>query len=103
VASALRLPSRGRPEGRELLARFDEPRFLHQVRECVNAHVEGTDDLPEALDGGLPAQKEWRVHLPVPGNRDEHTTQDELSATLAALAGGETPLTRHFEVETYTW
>jgi len=103
VSSALRVPAPGTPEGRELLARFDEPRFLHQVRECVNSHVEGTDDLPEALGGGLPAQHEWRVHFHVPVNTAEHTTQDELSATLAALAGGAAPLTRHFEVETYTW
>jgi sugar phosphate isomerase/epimerase len=103
VSSALRVPEPGSDAGRELLARFDEPRFLHQVRECVNSHVEGTDDLPEALEGGLPARKEWRVHFHVPVNSAEHTTQDELSATLAALAGGEAPLTRHFEVETYTW
>jgi hypothetical protein len=103
VSSALRVPEPGSDAGRELLARFDEPRFLHQVRECVNSHVEGTDDLPEALGGGLPAQREWRVHFHVPVNTGEHTTQDELSATLAALAGGEAPLTRHFEVETYTW
>ena len=103
VSSALRVPSPGTPEGRELLARFDEPKFLHQVRECVNSHVEGTDDLPEALAGALPAQREWRVHFHVPVNTAEHTTQDELSATLAALAGGAAPLTRHFEVETYTW
>ena len=103
VSSALRVPSPGSAEGRELLSRFDEPRFLHQVRECVNAHVAGTDDLPEALSGGLPAEREWRVHFHVPVNTAEHTTQAELSATLEALAGGEAPLTRHFEVETYTW
>jgi len=102
VSSALRVPAPGTPEGRELLARFDEPRFLHQVRECVNSHVEGTDDLPEALGGGLPAQREWRVHFHVPVNAADHTTQEELDATLAALAGGAVPLTRHFEVETYT-
>jgi sugar phosphate isomerase/epimerase len=103
VSSALRVPAPGTEEGRELLARFDEPRFLHQVRECVNAHVEGTDDLPEALAGGLPGEREWRVHFHVPVNSAEHTTQDELSATLTALAGGPAPLTRHYEVETYTW
>ena len=96
-------PSPASAEGRELLARFDEPKFLHQVRECVNSHVEGTDDLPEALDGALPGEREWRVHFHVPVNSAEHTTQDELSATLAELAGGPSPLTRHYEVETYTW
>jgi sugar phosphate isomerase/epimerase len=103
VSSALRVPDPASAEGRELLARFDEPRFLHQVRECVNAHVEGTDDLPEALAGALPGEREWRVHFHVPVNTAEHTTQAELSATLEALAGGAAPLTRHFEVETYTW
>jgi hypothetical protein len=103
VSSALRVSDPASAEGRELLARFDEPKFLHQVRECVNSHVEGTDDLPEALDGGLPAEREWRVHFHVPVNAAEHTTQAELEATLAALAGGPSPLTRHYEVETYTW
>jgi sugar phosphate isomerase/epimerase len=103
VSSALRVPSPSSAEGRELLARFDEPKFLHQVRECVGGHVHGTDDLPEALAGALPAGDEWRVHFHVPVNTAEHTTQDELQATLRALAGGVTPLTRHFEVETYTW
>ena len=103
VSSALRVSDPASAEGRELLARFDEPKFLHQVRECVNSHVEGTDDLPEALEGGLPAEREWRVHFHVPVNTAEHTTQAELTATLAELAGGASPLTRHYEVETYTW
>jgi sugar phosphate isomerase/epimerase len=103
VSSALRVPEPGSPEGRELLARFDEPRFLHQVRERVNSHVEGTDDLPEALEGALPGRDEWRVHFHVPVNTAGHTTQDELTDTLAELAGGAAPLTRHYEVETYTW
>jgi hypothetical protein len=65
--------------------------------------VHGTDDLPEALAGGLPARDEWRVHFHVPVHAAEHTTQDELRATLRALAGGPEPRTRHYEVETYTW
>ena len=103
VSSALRVPDPRSGEGRELLARFDEPRFLHQVRERVNSHVQGVDDLPEALSGALPGEHEWRVHFHVPVNASEHTTQDELGETLTALAGGASPLTRHYEVETYTW
>jgi hypothetical protein len=86
-----------------MLSRFVEPRFLHQVRERVNGRVDGTDDLPEALAGALPATHEWRVHYHVPVHAVEHTTQDALTATLATLAGGAAPLTRHLEVETYTW
>lgn len=103
VSNALRVEDPASPSGRALLARFDEPRFLHQVRERVNGHVVGTDDLTEALGGRLPGSREWRVHFHMPVNDAEHTTQDELTATLAALAGGPRPLTRQFEVETYTW
>jgi hypothetical protein len=103
VSSALRVDDPSSEEGRELLARFDEPKFLHQTRERVNARVEGTDDLPEALEGALPAQDQWRVHFHVPVNTSEHTTQDELVDTLGELAGGAAPRTRHYEVETYTW
>ena len=94
----------GSPEGRELLARFDEPRFLHQVRERVNSHVEGTDDLPEALDGGLPGAARVARALPRAGQHAPSTRRrTSCATTLAALAGGDAPLTRHFEVETYTW
>jgi hypothetical protein len=103
VSSALRVDDPSSEEGRELLARFDEPRFLHQTRERVDGHVHGTDDLPEALDGALPGRDQWRVHFHVPVHVAEHTTQDELKDTLSALAGGDAPLTHHYEVETYTW
>jgi Xylose isomerase-like TIM barrel len=103
VSSALRVEEPASEEGRALLEGYVEPRFLHQVRERVNGHVEGVDDLPEALAGGLPGRGEWRVHFHVPVHTAEHTTQAELDSTLAALAGGAHPRTRHFEVETYTW
>jgi Xylose isomerase-like TIM barrel len=103
VSSALRVDDPASEEGRELLARFDEPRFLHQTRERVDGHVHGTDDLPEALAGELPGEDQWRVHFHVPVHVAEHTTQDELKDTLSALAGGDAPLTHHYEVETYTW
>jgi sugar phosphate isomerase/epimerase len=101
VSSALRVPEPA--TARAFLDDFAEPRFLHQVRERVGAAVAGTDDLPEALGGGLPASSEWRVHFHVPVHAAEHTTQRELEATLAALTGGPAPVTRHLEVETYTW
>jgi hypothetical protein len=36
-------------------------------------------------------------------HRSRHSTQAELVETLGALVGGPAPLTRHLEVETYTW
>lgn len=103
VSSALLVEEPASEAGRALLGTFAEPRFLHQVRERVNGSVAGVDDLPEALAGGLPAEHEWRVHFHVPVHTTDHTTQAELTATLAALVGGPTPVTRHLEVETYTW
>src|SRR5205814_2024880 len=97
VSSALRVA----PEERKLLAGYDEPRFLHQVRECVDGRVSGVDDLPDVAF--LPGTGEWRVHFHVPVHRAPHSTQAELVDTLGELAGGPAPLTRHFEVETYTW
>ncbi len=103
VSSALRVERPTARDGRELLEGFLEPRFLHQVRERTNGRVAGVDDLPEALAGGLPGEHEWRVHFHVPVHAADHTTQEHLVATLAALAGGTAPATRHLEVETYTW
>jgi sugar phosphate isomerase/epimerase len=89
---------------RALLSEFDEPRFMHQVRTCVDGQVRGTDDLAPALAGELPADGEWRVHFHVPVHlTDAHTTQPQLHTLLGALFGGERPLTPHLELETYTW
>ena len=105
VSSALRVPEPGGAAGRAFLDDFAEPRFLHQVRECVGAaRRRRPTTCPRRSDGGLPARSEWRVHFHVPVHAAEHTTQDELEATLAALARrARRRVTRHLEVETYTW
>ena len=103
ISNALRVAEPASAVGRELLGRFAEPRFLHQVRELHGGQVVGADDLPDALAGGLPGEDEWRVHFHVPVDSREDTTQPELESALAALVGGASPLTRHLEVETYTW
>ncbi len=105
VSSALRVPEPGGDAGRAFLDDFAEPRFLHQVRECVGAQRRrGRTTCPRRWAAGCRRASEWRVHFHVPVHASpEHTTQDELEATLAALCGGPAPLTRHLEVETYTW
>ncbi len=104
LSSALRVERPRDPAERERLARFVEPRFLHQTRERMNGGVAGVDDLPEALAGALPGDSEWRVHFHVPVHYPgEETTQDELLKSLNVLLGGEVPATTHLEVETYTW
>jgi sugar phosphate isomerase/epimerase len=86
------------------LAGFVEPRYLHQVRTPAGA---GTDDLDEALAGGLPAGADWRVHFHVPLHAPPapplRSTAAELTRTLEVLVGGAHPVTPHLEVETYTW
>ncbi|ANS69230.1 hypothetical protein SLINC_7006 [Streptomyces lincolnensis] len=96
------------PEVRAALAAFDEPRFLHQTRTATAAGLRGTDDLGEALRGdSLPDASPWRAHFHVPLHAAPAapltSTLPVLKAALARLVGGPRPLTRHLEVETYTW
>ncbi|MFF9779045.1 metabolite traffic protein EboE [Streptomyces sp. NPDC013978] len=96
------------PEVRDALAAFDEPRFLHQTRTATAAGLRGTDDLGEALGGDtLPDASPWRSHFHVPLHAAPTapltSTLPVLKAALAHLVGGAHPLTRHLEVETYTW
>jgi len=97
------------PATREALARFVEPRFLHQTREAAGPRVRGTDDLDEALASGraLPGRTPWRIHFHVPLHADPEppltTSRGVLAATLAELLGGAVARTHHVEVETYTW
>lgn len=107
LASALRVPDAAAPGVRAALDAFAEPRFLHQTRASIAGRVTGVDDLPAALEGGLPADGEWRIHFHTAIDADGvpplATTSDVLADSLGALVGGSHPATRHLEVETYTW
>ncbi|HVK22776.1 MAG TPA: metabolite traffic protein EboE [Actinokineospora sp.] len=80
---------------------FDEPRYLHQVRENSSYGVLAADDLPEAF-ATLPGEHPWRVHFHVPLHMAPPapltSTTDVLTAALRAVGPGP-----HVEVETYTW
>jgi sugar phosphate isomerase/epimerase len=96
------------PEVRAALGAFAEPRFLHQTRTLTAAGLRGTDDLDEALHGEvLPDSSPWRAHFHVPLHAPPAppltSTLPVLRDTLTRLVGGTEPLTRHLEVETYTW
>ncbi|MCE6996290.1 metabolite traffic protein EboE [Saccharothrix sp. S26] len=105
ASAALEVAEPGTDEGREAIAAFVEPRYLHQVRENAPEGVLAADDLPEALDD-LPATHPWRVHFHVPLHARPaapltSTTDVLLTAVEAVRAGaGAMP---HVEVETYTW
>ncbi|MFM9629310.1 MULTISPECIES: metabolite traffic protein EboE [Streptomyces] len=97
------------PAVREALAAFDEPRFLHQTRTVGDTgRLHGTDDLGQALSGdALPDTSPWRAHFHVPLHAAPAapltSTLPVLKDALTRLVGGPHPLTRHLEVETYTW
>ncbi|MEU6658123.1 metabolite traffic protein EboE [Streptomyces sp. NPDC046821] len=108
LSAALHAEHPARPEVREALAAFDEPRFLHQTRALTPEGLRGTDDLGEALAGGaLPDTTPWRAHFHVPLHAAPAapltSTLPVLQDTLTRLVGGAHPRTRHLEVETYTW
>ncbi|WP_108988744.1 metabolite traffic protein EboE [Streptomyces coelicoflavus] len=110
LSAALHAEHPADPAVREALAAFAEPRFLHQTRTTTpSGGRQGTDDLDEALaDGGpLPPTAPWRAHFHVPLHAAPAapltSTLPVLKAALTRLVGGPHPLTRHLEVETYTW
>ncbi|MGW3564019.1 metabolite traffic protein EboE [Streptomyces sp. NPDC000941] len=108
LSAALHAEHPDRPEVRAALAAFAEPRFLHQTRTVTTTGLSGTDDLDEAVGGSaLPATAPWRSHFHVPLHAAPAapltSTLPVLRTALNRLVGGPQPLTRHLEVETYTW
>ncbi|WP_406276101.1 metabolite traffic protein EboE [Streptomyces sp. NBC_00191] len=108
LSAALHAEEPHLPEVRAALAAFAEPRFLHQTRTRTAAGLRGTDDLDEALAGQtLPEAAPWRAHFHVPLHARPAppltSTLPVLRDALTRLVGGPVPLTRHLEVETYTW
>ncbi|OXY87560.1 metabolite traffic protein EboE [Streptomyces diastatochromogenes] len=106
LSAALHAEHPGRPEVRAALGAYAEPRFLHQTRTLTPAGPRGTDDLDEALDT-LSRAAPWRAHFHVPLHAAPAapltSTLPVLRTALTQLVGGPHPLTRHLEVETYTW
>jgi sugar phosphate isomerase/epimerase len=105
LSAALRIAAVG-PETAAQLRPFDEPVYLHQVIERRAGVIRRHLDLPQALatlDEAIGA--EWRVHFHVPiflsELRDFSTTQAFLREILALHR--QRPISRHLEVETYTW
>jgi hypothetical protein len=105
LSSALKIPSVHGATADQLRP-FDEPVYLHQTVERGPSGLTRYLDLPDALDrAGDAIGAEWRSHFHVPIFLDElqdfATTQDFLR-TILTLHRQE-PISRHLEVETYTW
>ena len=97
-------------EGRAALARYVEPRYLHQTfARTPSGDTVRQLDLDAELCASPPAEfraaDEWRVHFHVPVNAESlgplATTRPDLKRALRAVA--ELPYAPHLEVETYTW
>ncbi|WP_247826673.1 metabolite traffic protein EboE [Arthrobacter antioxidans] len=103
---ALEVEDPALPHAREALARFVEPRYIHQVREAAPAGVLRSDDLPEALDV-LPARGPWRVHFHLPLHYQPEppltTTTSVLRIAVEAVAAMPHGSDAHLDIETYTW
>ena len=111
ISAALKAVFTPKKEDRQTLKaairKFSEPTYLHQVISRNNHHERTRyPDLPEALDNIHAAGiKEWRIHYHVPIFTRKinplSTTQDDIVTVLNIHKN--TPLTRHLEIETYTW
>ncbi|MEU7875702.1 metabolite traffic protein EboE [Dactylosporangium sp. NPDC049140] len=103
VSAALEVADPG--GAREVVARYAEPRFLHQTRTAGACRA--FDDLDEALADGEAGGQPWRVHYHVPLHAEPEpplrSTIPVLRAGLGALVGGPIAACDHLEVETYTW
>jgi hypothetical protein len=96
--------------GRRALARYVEPRYLHQtMARTASGEILRVVDLNEKLALEPPAEflsaEAWRVHFHVPVDAETlgplGTTRVELKQALAAVA--RLDYAPHLEVETYTW
>ena len=97
-------------EGRKALARYVEPRYLHQtLAKKRTGEIARQVDLTESLALDPPAEfheaEAWRIHFHVPVNAEQlgplGTTRNELKQALAAVRALDSA--PHLEVETYTW
>lgn len=101
VSSAIR--GDGGPVSLEALARFDEPRWLHQVVTGSCREPTVWADIPDFLAARV--HQPWRCHFHVPVFLNSigglATTADAIPAALARVA--RLPGPAFVEVETYAW
>jgi hypothetical protein len=90
----------------ERLRAFADTTYLHQVVERRSSGLRHYPDLPDALDAPAAAgPRAWRIHFHVPLFTADYgglgSTQSYVAEVLRhAIA---TEVTRHLEIETYTW
>jgi sugar phosphate isomerase/epimerase len=91
------------------LRRYSETIYLTQTLERRNGgpitYFLNVEDAIAAWEADRSGEREWRVHIHVPVFLDDlgafHSTRFAIADALAVHR--ETPLSRHLEIETYTW
>ena len=106
LSSALRVPATADPAAIERLGAFADTVYLHQVVEQRGSELRHFPDLRPALDAADGrGTGEWRIHFHVPLFTERYeafaSTQSYVGKVIEAVA--RTGLTRHLEIETYTW
>ncbi|MEI6506595.1 MAG: hypothetical protein WCO90_12065, partial [Planctomycetota bacterium] len=110
VSCAIELEDPGDAAARAALARYAEPRYLHQTfARTADGRILRDVDLSAALAVAPPTEwlraAAWRTHFPVPVNLERlgplRTTRGDVGRALAAVA--RLGLRPHIELETYTW
>jgi hypothetical protein len=85
---------------------FADTTYLHQVVERRPSELRHYLDLPDALDAPAALEpRSWRIHFHVPLFTSEYgalgSTQSYVAEVLKCAIA--TNVTRHLEIETYTW
>lgn len=111
ITCAIRVENpRDNEDARQALARYVEPRYLHQTMAratdgTIHRQVDLTEDTALSPPDAFASADEWRVHFHVPVNADTlgplQTTRGDLKQALAAVR--DLDYSPHLEVETYTW
>jgi hypothetical protein len=89
------------------LQRFTKTIYLSQTAECRGDHLEHYLNLEDAMAGWATDKtpRQWRTHFHVPVFLEDlgplKSTRFALEQALAMHK--QTPLSRHLEIETYTW
>ena len=89
------------------LQRFTKTIYLSQTAECRGDHLEHYLNLEDAMKGWETDKtpRQWRTHFHVPVFLEDlgpmKSTRFALEQALAMHK--RTPLSRHLEIETYTW
>jgi hypothetical protein len=107
AAAALRIPD-VHSGAIQALTAFTKTIYLSQTNEMRDGRLTRRLTLADAIDAWRAdpsGQREWRTHFHVPVFLDDlgefGTTRREIDIALSLH--GETPLSDHLEIETYTW